>query len=133
VGTSGSDTAIRLDFNKFINALFERVKEIAYVGIVDNQGELIASTIRQGAKTYTTPEGIREFMRTAPAVVMDALEKVRAVVGSVEFVTVRYEKRVIVLKGWQEKIVVVGCERDIPTPFSDRVVKTIEDLVAELG
>jgi hypothetical protein len=115
-----------LNFAKFTQNLLEFDKRIVFVGIVDSHSKLMHSTFRQGVRLYADHEAIHRFMSLAPRLTMDELEKAKATLGSISTVLVRFAKRVFVLGRFNEYVIVVGLDTDVPTELPDLITDLIK-------
>jgi hypothetical protein len=119
-----------MDFIKFTQNVFAQEKRVIYLGIVDRMYRLRHSEFRQNAKILSPPDVIRDFMTITPSVIMNELEKRQPVLGLVKVVLVRYEKRVLLFGRFQEYVIILGFDPEVPTPFPDQmfnIIKTAAD------
>jgi hypothetical protein len=115
-----------LNFAKFTQNLLELDKRIVFVGIVDSHSKLMHSAFREGLKLYADHETIHRFMSLAPRLTMDELEKAKPTLGSVNTVLVRFAKRVFILTRFNEYVIVVGLDIDVPTELPDLITGLIK-------
>jgi hypothetical protein len=120
-----------LDFRKFAEGIFDRESKVIYVGVVDSKYTVIASEIRKGVRTINTPEYIRNFVQITPVIIVDALEKLQLALGRISSVVIRYEKRVLLFSRYEDMIVVLGFEVNVPTRFAHSMAKLIADVAKQ--
>jgi hypothetical protein len=119
-----------LDVEKFVQAMFVREQQVLFVAVVDSRYNLLTNdvNVRNGVSLYYPKQYVRDFVHTAPMIVVDALEKLKPALGPISSVTVRYEKRVILFSRHEDMIVVLGLDSSVPTPFSDSMAKLIAEV-----
>jgi hypothetical protein len=88
------------------------------------------STFREGAKLYSEPEMIRNFMTLAAQLVVNNLEEAKPVLGAITSVLVRFDKRVFVFSRLDGYLVVVGLDVNVRTQLPDLVAKLIRTAAA---
>ena len=115
-----------MNFGKFARNLLELDGRIVYVGIVNSHSRLMYSEFREGARVYSDRETIHKFMSLAPSLTMDELEKSKPSLGSISTVLVRFAKRVFVLSRFNEYVIVVGLEIEVPTPLPELIASLIK-------
>ena len=116
----------KLNLDEFANALALSESRIVFIGIVDSSFKLKYSNFREGAKLYANQEVLRNLMTIAPRLVIDELEKLEPVVGKINSVLVRFEKRVLVFSRLNNYVVVVGFDTEVPTPFPEYIAGLIK-------
>ena len=116
----------KLNLDEFANALALSESRIVFIGIVDSSFKLKYSNFRVGAKLYANQEVLRNLMTIAPRLVIDELEKLEPVVGKINSVLVRFEKRVLVFSRLNNYVVVVGFDTEVPTPFPEYIAGLIK-------
>jgi hypothetical protein len=116
----------RVNFEKFSQNLLADDNRIAFVGIVDSHSRLLYSAFREGVKLYSDHKAIQKFMSLSSQLTMDDLEKNKPVLGSISTVLVRFAKRVFVLSRFNEYVIVVGLDIEVPTPLPDLIANLIK-------
>lgn len=116
-----------MNFERFAENLLELDNRIIFVGIVNDQYNLLHSCFREEAKLHSDPKIIRNFMALAPRLTMNELEKSKPNLGSVSSVLVRFAKRVFIFSRYDDYVIVVGLDVDVQTPLPDLVAKLIKD------
>jgi len=102
------------------------------VGVVESRADtVLANRIRQGASLYYPLQYMRDFLMIGPALAIGALEKLKPALGAISAVTVRYERRILLLSRYEDMIVILGFEETMPTPFSDSMTKLIQEAAKE--
>jgi hypothetical protein len=119
-----------MNYERFCDNLLTLDHRILFVGIVDDQHNLMHSSFREDAELYSDPEIIRHFMTLAPQLTINGLEKVKPVLGAITSVLVRFDKRVLVFSRLDGFIIIVGLDVDIHTPIPDLITKLIKTAAA---
>jgi hypothetical protein len=65
-------------------------------------------------------------MSLASQLTMNELERSKPVLGQISTVVVRFEKRVFVLNRFNEHVIVVELDVEVPTPLPDQIAKLIK-------
>jgi len=81
-----------LDAKKLAEEVLKKDSRIRYVAIVDRQFNVLVSQMREGVASLTPADSDRNFVQLMPPIILDAVEKLAPLLGSVESVTVRYER-----------------------------------------
>lgn len=115
-----------MNFEKFAQNLLGSDNRIVFVGIVDSRSRLLYSTFREGAKLHSDPKVIQKFMALSSQLTMDELEKNKPTLGQISMVLVRFAKRVFVLSRFNEYVIVVGFDIEVPTPLPERIASLIK-------
>ena len=115
-----------MNFEKFAQNLLGLENRIVFVGIVDSSSTLLYSLFRDGAKLHEDYKGIQKFMAISPQLTMDELEKEKPSLGQISMVLVRFAKRVFLLSRFNEFVIVVGLDIEIPTPLPERIAGLIK-------
>jgi hypothetical protein len=119
-----------MNYERFCDNLLTLDHRILFVGIVDDQHNLMHSSFREGAKLYSDAEIIRHFMTLAPQLTINGLEKAKPVLGTISSVLVRFDRRVLVFNRLDGFIVIVGLDVDMHTPLPDLIAKLIKTAAA---
>ncbi|HMK82114.1 MAG TPA: hypothetical protein VK503_00190 [Candidatus Bathyarchaeia archaeon] len=82
---------------------------------------------------YANQDVLRNLMTISPRLVIEELEKLEPVVGKINSVLVRFEKRVLVFSRLNDYVVIVGFDTDVPTPFPEYVAGLIKNSVKRTG
>lgn len=121
-----------MDVQKFAEIILEHEPKIIFVGVVESRADtVLANRIRQGASLYYPLQYMRDFLMIGPALAIGALEKLKPALGAISAVTVRYERRILLLSRYEDMIVILGFEETMPTPFSDSMTKLIQEAAKE--
>jgi len=120
-----------VNFGKFARNLLELDERIVYVGIVNSHSTLVYSEFREGVRLHSDRETIHKFMSLAPRLTMDELEKSRPTLGTINTVLVKFAKRVFVLSRFNEYVIVVGLNVEIPTPVPELITSLIKTAACE--
>jgi hypothetical protein len=118
-----------LDVEKFAEEAFKRDNRIRYVGIVDNEHNVLLSKMRDGIDSVFTSEDRHNYVQLMPLIIIDAAEKLQRVLGNLESVTVRYEKLLFAFFRVKRVIVLLSYNPDVTTPF----ISASSDLIQILG
>ena len=109
----------------------EQETQIVFVAVVDNRYTVLINKFREGSTLYYSPEYIRNFVQITPVIIVDALEKLKLMLGSISTVVIRYEKRVLLFSRYEDMIIVLGFDPSIPTPFPDSMARLIRKVASE--
>ena len=118
-----------MDVDKFAQEAFSRDSKIRYVGIVDNEHHVLLSKMREGVESVFTSEDRHNYVQIMPLIIVDAAEKLQRVLGSLESVTIRYEKLLFAFFRVKKVIVVLSYNPEVTTPF----ISASSDLIRMLG
>jgi len=118
-----------LDVEKFADEVLKSDSRIRYVGIIDNQLNVLVSRMREGVQSLTSDEADRHYMQIAPNILIDVAEKLIPVTGRVESVTIRYEKLFMVYFRLVNFTIVLSFEPTIVRPF----MSALSDSMRRLG
>ena len=118
-----------MDVEKFAEEAFKRDNRIRYVGIVDNEHNVLLSKMRDGIDSVFTSEDRHNYVQLMPLIIIDAAEKLQRVLGNLESVTVRYEKLLFAFFRVKRVIVLLSYNPDVTTPF----ISASSDLIQILG
>jgi hypothetical protein len=119
-----------MNYERFCENLLTLDHRILFVGIVDDQHNLLHSSFREGAELYADAEVIRHFMTLAPQLTINGLENAKPVLGAISSVLVRFDKRVLVFSRLDGFIVIVGLDVDMHTPLPELIAKLIKTAAA---
>ncbi len=119
-----------MNYERFCNNLLTLDHRILFVGIVDDQNNLMHSSFREGVKLYSNAEVIRHFMTLAPQLTINGFEKANSVLGAISSVLVRFDKSVFVFSRLDGFIVIVGLDVNMHTPIPDLIAKLIKTAAA---
>ena len=106
-----------MNVQKFAEEAFKRDNRIRYVGIIDNGFHILCSKNREGVQSITTEDQERNFVQLMPPIIVDAVEKLQPLLGTLDNVTVRYEKILLVFFRVRNLTVVLSFNPDVSTPF----------------
>lgn len=120
---------VELDVEKFAEEAFRRDQRIRYVGIVDNEFRVLLSKMREDAQSLTSSEEDHNFVQLMPPIFVDAAEKLQSRLGTLESVTVRYEKVLLVFFRIKRFVVVLAYSPNA-TP---QLVSAVSDLMRMLA
>ena len=115
-----------MNFEKFAKNLLAKDNRIIFVGIINDHFKMLYSTFREGVKLYSDHKAIEKFMSVSSQLTMEELEKNKPILGPVSTVLVRFAKRVFVLSRFNEHIIVVGLDVEVPTPLPDLMANLIK-------
>jgi hypothetical protein len=115
-----------VNFEKFAQNLLADDNRIVFVGIVDSCSRLQYSAFREGVKLYSDHKTVQKFMALSSQLTMDELEKSKPTLGGISTVLVRFAKRVLVLSRFNEYVIVVGLDIEVPTPLPDLIANLIK-------
>jgi hypothetical protein len=115
-----------VNFEKFAQNLLGEDNRIVFVGIIDSHSRLLYSTFREGVKLYSDHKTIQKFMSLSSQLTLDELEKSKPTLGSISTVLVRFAKRVFVLNRFNEFVIAVGLDVEVPTPLPDLIANLIK-------
>jgi len=118
-----------MNVEKFAEETFKIDPKLRYVGIVDNQYNILLSEMREGVQSVTTEDQERRFVQIVPPIIVDAVEKLEPILGKVESIRVRYEKMVLVFFRMENLVVILSFDPDVPTPFGT----SISNAIGEVG
>ncbi len=116
-----------MNFERFGQNLLDLDNRIILVGIVDRHQNLMHSCFRKGAELHSDRAVIHNFMKLAPRLAMNELEKSKPNLGTISSVVVRFEKRVFVFSRLNEFVIVVGLDVEMPTQLSDQINQLIKN------
>ena len=85
--------------------------------------------MREGVESAVPSEDQHNLVQLMPLIIIDAAEKLQRVLGSLESVTVRYEKLLFAFFRVKKVIVVLSYNPDVTTPF----ISASSDLMQTLG
>jgi len=114
-----------MDIEKFAEEAFRKDIRIRYVGIVDDEFHVLLSKMREGVQSVTTNEQERNFVQVMPPIIVDAVEKLQPILGTLDNVTVRFEKVLLVFFHLSTFTIVLSFNPDVSTPF----ISSLSDLM----
>jgi hypothetical protein len=120
-----------LDAKKFAEEALKKDGRIRYVAIVDRQFNVLVSQMREGVASLTPAETDRNFVQLMPPIILDAVEKLAPLLGTVESVTVRYEKTLLVFFSKGNYAVVLSFNPDVSRPFMSALTDFIQSLASQ--
>jgi len=121
-----------LDAKRFAEEALKRDSRIRYVAIVDRQFNVLVSQMREGIASLTSDDSDRKFVQLMPPILIDAVEKLWApLLGTVESVTVRYEKVLLVFFSKANYVVVLSFNPDVSRPFMSALTDFIQSLASQ--
>lgn len=118
-----------VDVDKFAEEAFKRDTRIRYVGIVDDEYQVLLSKMREGVESISTSEVDRNFVQFMPPIIIDSAEKLNGILGDLESVSMRYEKVLLVFFRVKKVVVVLSYNPSVTTPF----IGAASDLIQKLG
>ena len=110
-----------MDAEKFADEVFKIDVGIRYVGIVDAQYRVLVSKMRAGIGSLTSAKTERDFVSIMPPIIVDAVEKLESHLGSMESVSIRYEKALLLFQRVKELVLVMSFGPEVVTPFLSRI------------
>ena len=119
---------ISLDAKKFAEEAFKTDPRIRYVAVVDRQFNVLFSQMREGVVSITPPDRDRNFVQLIPPIILDGVEKFSPMLGTVQSVTVRYEKVLLVFFAKGDYIVILTFNPEVSTPFISATTEYVESL-----
>jgi len=117
-----------LNVQKFAEEAFKRDSRIRYVGVIDEGFHILYSKMREGIQSITTEEQERNFVQLMPPIIVDAVEKLQALFGKIDNVTVRYEKILLVFFRVSNLTVVLSFNPDVSTPFMSSLSESMRTI-----
>ena len=120
-----------MDAKKFAEEALKKDSRIRYVAIVDRQFNVLVSQMREGVASLTPADSDRNFVQLMPPIILDAVEKLAPLLGSVESVTVRYEKVLLVFFSKGNYVVVLSFNPDVSRPFMSSLTEFIQSLASQ--
>ena len=131
-GTHEVDTSpeMRARAAKFADEVLKSDPRIRYVGIVDYKLNVSFSKMRKDVPSLTSDEADRNYMQTAPNVLIDVAENLIPALGLIESITIRYEKLFVVLFRLGSFTVVLTFEPTIVRPFMSALSESIQTLAS---
>ena len=117
-----------MNVQKFAEEAFKRDSRIRYVGIIDEGFHILYSKMREGIQSITTEEQERNFVQLMPPIIVDAVEKLQALFGKIDNVTVRYEKILLVFFRVSNLTVVLSFNPDVSTPFMSSLSESMRTI-----
>ena len=85
--------------------------------------------MREGVESVFTSEDRHNYVQIMPLIIIDAAEKLQRVLGSLESVTIRYEKILFAFFRVKKVIVLLSYNPEVTTPF----ISASSDLIRMLG
>jgi hypothetical protein len=110
-----------MDVERFADEVFKIDVGIRYVGIVDAQYRVLVSKMRAGIGSLTSARAERDFVSIMPPIIVDAVEKLEPHLGTVESVSIRYEKALLLFQRVNELVLVMSFGPEVVTPFLSRI------------
>jgi hypothetical protein len=120
-----------LDAKMFAEEALKKDSRIRYVAVVDRQFNVLVSQMREGVASLTSEGSDRNFVQLMPPIILDAVEKLAPLLGSVESVTVRYEKVLLVFFSKGNYVVVLSFNPDVTRPFMSALTAFIQSLTSQ--
>jgi len=115
-----------MNFEKFAKNLLAEDNRIVYVGIINDHFKMLYSAFREGVKLSSDHKAVEKFMSVSSQLTMEKLGKSQPALGSISSVLVRFAKRVFVLSRFNEHVIVVGLDIEVPTPLPDLMANLIK-------
>jgi hypothetical protein len=110
-----------MDVERFADEVSKIDVGIRYVGIVDAQYRVLVSKMRAGIGSLTSARAERDFVSIMPPIIVDAVEKLEPHLGTVESVSIRYEKALLLFQRVNELVLVMSFGPEVVTPFLSRI------------
>jgi hypothetical protein len=85
--------------------------------------------MREGVQSVTTEEQERNFVQIMPPIIVDAAEKLQALLGKMDNVTIRYEKVLLVFFRMQGVVVTLSFNANVTTGF----ISSLSESMRKLG
>ncbi len=120
-----------MDAKKFAEEALKKDIRIRYVAIVDKQFNVLVSQMREGIASLTPADSDRNFVQLMPPIILDAVEKLAPLLGTVESVTVRYEKTLLVFFSKGNYVLVLSFNPDVSRPFMSALTDFIQSLASQ--
>ena len=120
-----------MDAKKFAEEALKKDSRIRYVAIVDKQFNVLVSQMREGIASLTPADSDRNFVQLMPPIILDAVEKLAPLLGTVESVTVRYEKALLVFFSKGNYVLVLSFNPDVSRPFMSALTDFIQSLASQ--
>jgi hypothetical protein len=117
-----------LTIERFVEQAFNKDRRIRYVGVVDENLQVLASIMRPGVVSHTTDDIDRRLISVYSPLIVETVEKMQGHLGRMEAVAVQYEKVVILLYHSGKLIIVLGMEHGEKAPFATEI-EDLENLV----
>jgi hypothetical protein len=114
-----------LNFSKFAEQVFKSDPNISWVGVVDYEYKVLGLEVRKGGTVYSPEESIRDFFSLVAPIVVDAFGRRQHILGSLEGITAKYEKRIIFMGPLEGKVVILSFEPNVTLQFMSRARETI--------
>jgi hypothetical protein len=114
-----------LNFSKFAESIFASDPNISWVGVVDDKYDVLGLEIRKGGTVYSPEESIRQFFSIVAPLVVDAFVRREHILGKLEGVTVKYEKRILIFGRLEGKTVILSFEPNVTLRFMNQAIETI--------
>jgi len=115
----------------FAEEALKKDSRIRYVAVVDRQFNVLVSQMREGVASLTSEGSDRNFVQLMPPIILDAVEKLAPLLGTVESVTVRYEKVLLVFFSKGNYVVVLSFNPDVTRPFMSALTAFIQSLTSQ--
>ena len=112
-----------MDIEKFIEDAFKADRRVRYVGIVDNQYHVLASKMRETVTPVSSDSTDRNFVQIMAPIIVEAIEKLQPFLGSLQAITARYEKVILVFYRMESYVVVFSFDTEAATPFMTRTIE----------
>ena len=120
-----------MDAKRFAEEALKKDIRIRYVAIVDRQFNVLVSQMREGIASLTPADSDRNFVQLMPPIILDAVEKLAPLLGTVESVTVRYEKTLLVFFSKGNYVLVLSFNPDVSRPFMSALTDFIQSLASQ--
>jgi len=100
---------------------------IVFVGLLDDQCNVVGLEIREGYHVMSSKESISDYISTAAPIVVGSFVRRQQIWGNLTAVMAKHEKRIVVYSPLKEQIVVAGFDPQAPTPILNRTVENIKN------
>jgi len=121
-----------LDIESIVEDLFKIDKNIRYVGVVDEEFRLLASSMREGKKTMTSEQFDREFMSVVPPVIVGGAHRLREFCGALKGMVIRYEKVAVAFYPIAHYVAILSLEPEVEMPFLDKTAAAVQEVMKRI-
>lgn len=121
-----------LNFGNFAERVLASDPNISWVGLVDNEYKVVGLEVRKGATVYSPEESIRQFFSIVAPLVVDTFARREQILGTLEGVTAKYEKRVLFFGPLEGKVVILSFEPNVTVPLISQAAQTVRKAASML-
>ncbi len=86
-----------MEVKRLSEEIFKLDEKIQYAAILDQGNILLESREREGAMSKLTAQAIKEFVSISPLIMFGSANRLQPYFGEIEYVTTKYEDRVVVM------------------------------------